>query len=164
MSLSRPCPTSPTGQMCFDCPKVERKWNLDELLPDLAREKGNKSLTATEICWLLLLLNGTDFGEIVKRFNYQPSIKSRFSQTIYSYVKSLTQREEIKHWACIPLYLEKYRKNPCEASRKTTKFYIEIKGDYDRENFNKKINLLKQVHGVDSLQIYKIYQHDTIDE
>jgi hypothetical protein len=98
------CPIFKHQKICKDCPQAEQQWFVADLLQKLAEIKG-RSLTATEQCWLLLLLQGYSPAEIASRFQYQQKSFS-FTDNIFQYVAGLTG-ERIRNWALVRLFLER---------------------------------------------------------
>ena len=88
-------------------------WNVDQLYVDLAAAKG-KSLTKIEKIHLRGLLCGLSPREIAhQRQREAGSIEVDISNTIYRYVKILTQHDKIHNWQNIVHWLQEnnYKKN-----------------------------------------------------
>jgi len=88
-------------------------WDVEQLYQDLAGIKG-KSLTKIEKIHLRGLLCGLSPCEIAhQRQRECGSIEVDISNTIYRYVKILTQHDKIHNWQDIMTWLQEngYRKN-----------------------------------------------------
>ncbi len=168
-------------QTCFDCPKVKQNWHLNRLLTDLAEAKGIKyandsgeihfqkeieprELSPSEICKLSLVLSGIDVQQIDKHFEFRANSTSQiFSRSINKYISYLVDKK-VNHWACIPFYLNKYRKDNNRSSNETIEIKLKIPADLERETIDKIFDGLKQVCGVDSLRIDRVEKLDESDE